>query len=254
MAKALVVTSKNKGRAAGGLQKIQLRVWTPMLDSLKSYTEDACLRRDAFLAKVLDYELSVLEGCDFRNSDEAATYVHKELRGLKNTLATFSFPESLVQRLNAVAESRNIHRDCIFNRILLLLVPRNQRAIYNWLYRDVTDDIAEDTLQEGIEQNSVTFPGLFFYSSLHAVRDRLESDQELIDPLGLIRDWIHEYQSEAIEDYFDREPLTRIIYESMKLKLPSGENPMTGFNVRFPDVLVPGTKDHEVINNFLLEL
>lgn len=244
---------KKVARSNEDTQKIQLRVWTPMLESLKAYADSACLKRDAYLAKVLDHELSVLQRCNVKNSDKASAYVHKELRKLKNTLTTFTFPAPIVARLNEVSAKLNIHRDCVFNRVLLLITPKNQKDIYNWLYSGDVEDAANQAFLHGID-NHPQYPDLFFYSSLHAVRARLGENPELADPLGYIREWLDESLKDLLDDPLEREPLTRVIYPSMKLKTSTGSHCMVGLNVRMPDMAVPGTDDHQKMLDDILEL
>lgn len=229
------------------IKKVQFAVWRPLLDSLSQYTEDACLRRDAFLSKAFSHEIALLRRSDFRNSDAAYQFIHKSLRELECKSATFNLPERLVADIEATCEARNIHKDCFFNRVLLLLVPFDQRALYDWLYDE--QGLAGQLWSKLIENEDVTDYDDLMFSAIHAIKSRVEDD-----PLGLVRTVFTEHWGDEEPEYLDRDPLTRVIPPSKAMSIGGSAFDMVGFNVRLWDSLVPGTPSNDALKKVQLLL
>lgn len=229
------------------IKKVQFAVWRPLLDSLVKYTEDACLRRDAFLSKALSHEIAQLRRSDFRNSDVASQFIHKSLRELECKSATFNLPEKLVADIEKVCADRNIHKDCFFNRVLLLLVPFDQRALYDWLYDE--EGLAGQLWVDLIDQEDVRDYDSLMFSAIHAIKSRVADD-----PLGLVRTAFTEHWGDEEPDYLDRDPLTRVIPPRKAMSVGIGSFPMVGFNVRLWDSMVPGTPSNDELKKVQLLL
>jgi hypothetical protein len=102
--------------------KISVQVWRPVLESLNQKIEAACLRRDAYLNRVLAVELDRLErSVTLANSETARAYVARQLDTLDRKLVSLALDEKLVERLNDLCRRKRIVRDSFFNRIFLLL-------------------------------------------------------------------------------------------------------------------------------------
>ena len=115
-------------------RKTSTRIWTPLLEKFTQRLDDACLRRDAWLSKVLERELDELEAAgtirtfsfteivpdrERVNSDAARQFIAARLDALPRKLVTFTLPEALVHRLDTLCESKRIVRDSFFNRLIL---------------------------------------------------------------------------------------------------------------------------------------
>ena len=110
---------------ATGKQKIATRIWIPLLDKFEQRINSACLRRDAYLTKVLEHELEHLETaarfCGDSNSEAARQFIATRLDALPRKLVTLTLPAALVQRLDDICERKRIVRDSFFNRLFFLL-------------------------------------------------------------------------------------------------------------------------------------
>lgn len=103
--------------------KISIRIWQPLLDRFNDLLQEACLRRDPYLAKLLKGEVAALdrEVC-LANSEDSQKHVAEALEGLGDLkLVTLTLPRDLVARLNEVCTRKRIVRDAFFNRLFLLL-------------------------------------------------------------------------------------------------------------------------------------
>lgn len=224
--------------------KIQFTIWKPLLNSLRNYTDEACLRRDAYLAKVLGHEIEVLAKAKGKNSELARHYVHGALKSLDCQSATFTLPVELVSRINQVCEEKQLHRDCFFNRVLLMILPLNQRALYDWLYSD--KQVIYEAWQEAISEidTSELAYGVVF-SRLHTIRESVNSD-----PLGMIR----EVLSRAAEkdSAFDLDdPLCAVIGPEKKYTLNDANYSLVGLNVILSDLHIPGSLEHGEMKKIL---
>ena len=69
--------------------KISVKIWRPLIDKFDAKIELACLRRDAYLNKVLDVELNFLdEEVSIPNSQASYDYVFDRLDRLDRKLVT----------------------------------------------------------------------------------------------------------------------------------------------------------------------
>jgi hypothetical protein len=103
--------------------KTSVRIWRPIIEKLDAKIEAACLRRDAFLSKVLEVELDWLDQeVSIPNSQASYEYVAEQLDGLDRKLMSLALPPVLTSRLNEICSRKRIVRDAFFNRLFLLLV------------------------------------------------------------------------------------------------------------------------------------
>lgn len=239
------IAAAPKGRRKSApTRKVLVNVWLPLLNSLREYSEEACLRQDAFLSRVLDYVARELANTAIRNSDEGREYLVKQLRKLETKAAPLSIAESTLEKVDVLCARMNVHRDCLINRVLLLLVPGQQRLVYDWLYE--TKDIHAEMFQAWNDAYGASDYDSLMFSAMHAVRTKLEDE-----PFGLIRPALREFYDEE-DGIVDRDPLTRL---KMGKFVINGESfDITGLNVNMPDAMVPGTPDHEEMESFLKTL
>jgi hypothetical protein len=102
--------------------KISVKIWRPIIDALEKKIEAACLRRDAYLNKILEIELRLLDKeVSIPNSQESYDYVFKQLDALDRKLVSLALPPELTQQLNEICRRKRIVRDAFFNRLFLLL-------------------------------------------------------------------------------------------------------------------------------------
>lgn len=224
--------------------KIQFTIWKPLLESLRIHTDDACLRRDAYLAKALGHEIEILAKAEDKNTELARHYVHGALKSLDCQSATFTLPVELVNRINQVCEEKQLHRDCFFNRVLLMILPRDQRGLYNWLYSDseviyhawqaAIDNIATSELAYGV-----------VFSRLHTIRDSVNSD-----PLGMIRA-VLSLAAEKNSEFDLQDPLCAVIGPEKKYKFNDNEYSLVGLNVILPDLHIPGSAEHDEMKKIM---
>lgn len=104
------------------ISKISVRIWRPIIKKLDDKLNAACLRRDAYLAKVLDVELDHLDReVAVANSEASFDYVFKELDQFDRKLVSLALPATLTKRIGEVCARKRIVRDAFFNRLFLLL-------------------------------------------------------------------------------------------------------------------------------------
>ncbi len=139
------------------LQKTTVKIWRPIMEKLERKLDEACLRRDAFLAKVINTEAGHLDSeVTIPNSKASYDYVAKCLDGLDTKPVTLALPVETVTRLNDICHNKMIVRGAFFNRLFLLLAasPRNIDILMfgtsEWrqdLWKDIrsfSDDFLDD--------------------------------------------------------------------------------------------------------------
>jgi len=107
--------------------KVTVRIITPILDAFNARTEEACIRRDALISKALEVELPrVLTELTIKNSPKARSYIQAKLKSMLamsggGSLLTLSLSSDATDLLEQTCEEKNIPRDTLMNRLLLLL-------------------------------------------------------------------------------------------------------------------------------------
>jgi len=176
------------------LRKTSTRIWTPLLEKFTQRIDDACLRRDAWLTKVLERELDELEAAgtirkfsftgdtpprERVNSDAARRYIAARLDALPRKLVTFTLPEALVRRLDDLCERKRIVRDAFFNRLLFLLVAYDEHIDHLFFEDDRSwrSLLLEQTdlLSDAAEQFAQRIPG--FRDPFCAIRDACSMEE-----------------------------------------------------------------------------
>lgn len=104
------------------VQKITVQIWVGIPDKLEAKFDAACLRRDAYLQRLLETEVDWLnDEVSIPNSQAAHDYVVEQLQSLRRKPMSLALDPALVEQLNAVCASKRISRDAFFNRVFLLL-------------------------------------------------------------------------------------------------------------------------------------
>ena len=103
-------------------RKISTKIWRPVVDKLTRKLNKACLRRDAFLERVLDVELPYLDNeVALPNSEQAQNFIAERLDHLDRKLVSLALRIDLIERLESICGRKRIVRDAFFNRLFLLL-------------------------------------------------------------------------------------------------------------------------------------
>jgi len=102
--------------------KISVKIWKPILEKLDKKFDAACLRRDAYLCRLLEAEVDYLDQeVSIPNSQASYDYVASQLDRLDRKLVSLALPPSLTARLNEICAKKRIVRDAFFNRLFLIL-------------------------------------------------------------------------------------------------------------------------------------
>lgn len=223
--------------------KITIKVWTSILDKFEQKMEEACLRRDAFLSKVLQVELDKLDNeVSIPNSQASYDYVASELDRFDRRLVSLALPSELTSRLNEICKRKRIVRDAFFNRLFLLLALKPS-VIDSLLFNGAQDDWLKGYLKDGEPIDERNFAH-FFYPL-----------EPAINPFWAIRDALELYnEDENLEHYV--EPISG---KTIRIKrgvadeiLPAdsvytifldrkvGEHTLVGMNCYVPDWRIPG--------------
>lgn len=221
--------------------KITLKIWKPLVEKLDARMNEACLRRDQYLAKLLDSEVQHLDAeVALPNSLAAFDYLSDQLDKLERKPMSIALPTLLVDRINDVCRRKQIVRDAFFNRLFLLLAatPKALDTILfplfegDWkveVWRKYRDDSA--TIEQGVlPLASVTDP-------FWAIREAFAIEHES----GDMRDWLDPASGMQIKmmhmppDHFM--PPENVYSKYLKTKI--GSNDLVGMNCYLPDWLIP---------------
>lgn len=120
--------------------KISVKIWQPVLEAFEQKLDALCLRRDAYLNKVLAKELPhVDEEVAIANSPEAEQFILERLDALERKPVSLTLNPELIAQLNEICQRRRIPRDAFFNRLFLVLAAGPKlndrlffRGVLNW--------------------------------------------------------------------------------------------------------------------------
>ena len=168
-----------------------MRIWRPIIDKLDAKIEAACLRRDAFLTKVLEVELDWLDQeVSIPNSQASYEYVAEQLDELDRKLMSLALPPALTTRLNEICSRKRIVRDAFFNRLFLLLVA-SPSDIDKLLFGSVADE------WRGRVWSECKHDGPFFQNGFYPM-------EPSIDPFWAIRTGLELYAGdEGLVDHVE---------------------------------------------------
>lgn len=225
-------------------RKTSVKIWKPLWDEFNKRIEGACLRRDAWFAKVLEREIPILdeepeaerkgilffgvhtgELSEYRepiNSERAYRFISGRLAALKpKKSVTFTLPEELVEQLDSLCKRRRIVRDSFFNRLILLLVAN---------YTQLTRVFFEEEFDWGwVLSQEKKF-------QTDAIQRYMEQIPETIDPLNAVRRAANLVDGDF--DYLDEPfgfvgPIT-LYYADLPEDLIPGVD-LTGFSIYMDD-------------------
>ncbi|WON72896.1 hypothetical protein [Nitrosospira sp. Is2] len=221
--------------------KISVKIWRPIIEAFDKKMEAACLRRDAYLNKVLEVELNWLdEEVSIPNSQASYDYVLGQLDQLDRKLVSLALSPELTTRLNEICSRKRIVRDAFFNRFFLLLAasPKN----IDRLFFGTVEDKWRTEVWSGLKHEGPFFNNVFY---------PLEST---IDPFWAIRSGLDMYtKDEGLEDYIEptsgknirvkRDINTKIITPTDNLyTVIFDRKNLLGLNCYMPDWRIPGNE------------
>jgi hypothetical protein len=224
------------------MAKILVNVWQPLIDELKAKLNAACMKRDAYLDKVLAHEARMLtQEVRGQNSPVAREYITQELGQLKPVPVNLLLSQATVDLIADACKHKNVPRDAFINRTLLFLVIRP--GFFRLLFSEFDWEWARQVLLEryGHDQQYL----LFTPSILGALRDIVEDD-----PFWYVRECIRVAQEE--------DPDLPRLHEKFIRKDALGKAAVSaiGFNCRVDDADIeghPAAKAREVRVRKLLD-
>jgi len=220
------------------IPKISVKICRPFIHMLDQKVENACLRRDAYLSKVLEAELSRLdEEVSIPNSEDSRKFVAERLDLLDRKLVSLALRSELTARLDDICERKRIVRDAFFNRLFLLLAapPKLLDALLfaeataqDWRYKVWSEDRNE---------------GPFYQNGFYPLAP-------VIDPFWALRAGIERCIEVEAEDYIEptsgkKVRVTRDL-TGAPMPLPGVyttvfvKDKLLGMNCYMPDWHIPG--------------
>lgn len=240
--------------------KITVNIWRPILDKLEEKLGSACLRRDAYLSKILKTEVEMLDQeVSILNSQESYDYVSRELVKLDRKLVSIALPLDISARLNEVCATKRIVRDAFFNRLFLLLAAK-QSLIDELIFGPGKDQHGWcGEVWRQIKESSSFFEDGFY--PLGAVTN----------PFWAIRMGLDlRNEGAELEDYFEpttgktikvsRDPVTetvepaRSLYTTVFRKKFRDNIGLLGLSCYLPDQEIPGTEAEQASRSVFDEM
>ncbi|MBP6421362.1 MAG: hypothetical protein KA271_00565 [Propionivibrio sp.] len=103
-------------------RKVPAKIWRDCLRKFDGRVESMCLRRDAYLSKVIGFEVERLDrDIPVPNSKQASKFISEQLDRLDRKSLGFTLDAAVLDRLNEVCASKGIVRDAFFNRLIFWL-------------------------------------------------------------------------------------------------------------------------------------
>ncbi|CAG1000914.1 hypothetical protein MTYP_02874 [Methylophilaceae bacterium] len=242
------------------VSKVSAKIWRQTIEKFDKKIEAACLRRDAYLSRVLEVELDFLdrEIC-FVNSPDAQRFIANRLDGIgERKLVSFALRPDLVVRMNEICERKRIVRDSFLNRLLLLLAA-NQKTIDKLFF---TGSLSPENWRT-LVWSKYQHDGPFFQNTLYPL------EQE-IDPLWPIRLGIELTDHSELSDYTcpNTGEVIRVvqgigevnfllkegIYTTIFNDTNFAKVDMYGLNCYLPDWLLPGHEAEQKNRQMLDEI
>jgi hypothetical protein len=214
--------------------KISVKIWQPLIDPLEAKINSACLRRDAYLTKVLERELDWLdEEVSTPNSQDSCDYITERLDRLPRKLVSLALPTDLTRKLNEICVRKRIVRDAFFNRLYLLLTS-SPKHIDQLLFPESDQDWRKRVWSE--YQHDGPFPNNGFYPL-----------EPVVDPFWAIRCGLEI----CAEDDPTIGNLYTTVFESRDPDRVGEDHDLLALSCYLPDRLIPG---HSARRKYLAEL
>lgn len=226
--------------------KTSVRIWAPILKKLEGKFDDACIRRDAYLAKVFAREVEYLaQEITVPNSPASYDHIASLHREARFSLISIALPRTLTDRINEVCKQKNVVRDAFFNRVLLLLAI-DPKQLDRLMFPTLDQSWVEEFIREIGPNDSCWFEYL----------QPLRAEIDPFDSIRCVLKWVEDGESQASPDVrllagkIDEDELPDRLYTIVFKGRSSGESgvDMALFNCHLPAHLVPGSdaeKRHE---------
>ena len=142
--------------------KITVRIWTPILDAFVARTDTAFLRRDLLITNTLKLELPRIRNeLPHKNSELARRFIEANLRRLFTTpqgatQISLALDPAVAKALESVCEEKNIPREALLNRLLVLLgAPAEflRKYFFEFFVSYEVDAITRDEAKETIDMD-----------------------------------------------------------------------------------------------------
>ena len=224
--------------------KITAKVWRRVVDRLNRKLRKACLRRDAYLTRVLEVEVPELDAeVSIANTEQAERYVAGKLLEFDLKPVSMALPVSLVDRLNDTCRRKRIVRDAFFNRLFLLLAA--EPGLIDRLYWLDDEDNWRGEIWAEFKHEDPFFRNVFY--PLEQAIDPLWPMREALR-LRAARDgtatWTSPGTGETIEVQHaitgEAEPV-HSIYGAPFLLKTRGPEELVAFSTYLPDRCIPGS-------------
>lgn len=239
------------------VQKISVKIWRPIIDKLDAKIEASCLRRDAYLAKLLEGELAELdrEVC-LPNSQAAHDHIFEELDKLDRKLVSLALPPALAERLKEICARKRIVRDAFFNRLFLLLAA-SPKAIDVLFFSSWADDWRAEVWSEYKNEGPFFQNGFYPLESavdpFWAMRCALELAEADSGKVDRIVDPTTGVEGKVTRDLCGEVVQVESLYTKV-LDKKVGNDSLIGLSCHLPDHLVPGHTAERAHNAKLDEL
>lgn len=223
--------------------KIVTKIWLPILEKFDKKIETACLRRDAYLARVLQVELDCLDiEVSMPNSEVARRFITGRLAMLDCKPVGLTLPLGLINRLNGICEVKRIPRDAFFNRLFLLLAS-SPKAIDHLLFHYAEPWKWTVAVKEKFEVSDEMYPlNHVSIDPLWAIREGLkllneQRDIELIDYEEPETGKLVKVTRDVPNGYLPPQSVYTIMFSDEKIK----NTDLYGLNCYIADQHVPGS-------------
>lgn len=221
--------------------KITIKVWKPVVEKLEARMNEACLRRDLYLARLLASEVQHLDAeVALANSQAAFDHVFERLESLERKSMSLALPTDLVERINDVCRRKRIVRDTFFNRLFLLLAA-TPKGLDSLLFRGYEGDWKLDVWRKYGDDRATVEIGVLPLASVTdpfwAIREAFEIARMTVD----LRDWTDPEsgaQVKMMDAGFENFSLPDSVY-TKHLHDQIRDIDLSGFNCYMPDWLVP---------------
>lgn len=207
-------------------KKILVGVWKDLIDLLNKKVDAACLNRDAYLDHVFRHEAERLTAeVEIANSAEARSHLSTQLSLLERKPVSFALSPATIEAIDAACAAKNLPRDCLFNRVLFLLVV-DQRTLFRALLLD-----PKDYWPEALSRYGRIWDDTLIAGSLSLVGNVIADD-----PFFAIRECIAVAREEHGTDAVPFLHTMLIPADLLGAKVPS----MLGLNCYLPDSMIEG--------------
>ncbi len=238
--------------------KISVKIWKPIIKKLDEKLDAACLRRDAYLTKLLAVELDHLDDeVSIPNTQASYDFVFSQLDAFDRKLVSLALPQELTTRLNEICSRKRIVRDAFFNRLFLLLAAAPP-VLDRLLFEDFADDWRREVWSEYKHE------GQFFQSGFYPL-------EPMVDPFWAVRCAMTMYAvNGGLEDYVEpisnksiriARDLTGVpipadsVYTTVfKQKQKAGTNDLRGLSCYLPESEIPGSDAEKALKATLDEM